>query len=227
MSCWPRPTARCSASLRRAADLAGRALRVGQEPAPEGAPAQPGRLDTADRPPRPGRAGHRLPSGTGPGAGAGPGREDGDLAVQLPARHRRGDGLRRRRAAGHRDHPGGLRRRAPGQLRFLRLPGGGAGDRPERLRRGAPRLLGVGPAPAGGQRLGGRPGELRDRGAVPDGRAGLRRRLPGRGPLPGRAAAADAQLQPARRGPAARDSHREVAAGGDRTVGQAGPDPHQ
>ena len=57
--------------------------------------------------------------------------------------------------------------------------------------------------------------------------AGLRRRLPGRGPLPGRAAAADAQLQPARRRPAARDGHREVAAGGDRALGQAGPDPHQ
>ena len=55
-----------------------------------------------------------------------------------------------------------------------------------------PGLLGVGPAPAGGQRLGGRPGERRERGAVRGGGAGLRRGVPGRGALPGRAAAADA-----------------------------------
>ena len=63
------------------------------------------------------------------------------------------------RTAGDRDHPGDLRRRAPGQLRLLRLARGRAGDRPERLRRGPSRRLGVGPAPAGRQHLGGRAGE--------------------------------------------------------------------
>ena len=68
--------------------------------------------------------------------------------------------------------PVDLRRRAPGQLRLLRLAGARAGLRPQRLRRGAPRRLGVGPAPAGHQRLGGRPAErlprarLRRRGAA-------------------------------------------------------------
>ena len=68
--------------------------------------------------------------------------------------------------AGHRDHAGDLRRRAPGQLRLLRLARARPGDRPERLRRGAPRRLGVGPAPAGRQHLGGRPAERGHRGAV-------------------------------------------------------------
>ena len=62
-----------------------------------------------------------------------------------------------------RHHAGDLRRRAPRQLRLLRLAGARAGDRPERLRRGAPRRVGVGPAPARRQHLGGRPAELRDR----------------------------------------------------------------
>ncbi len=47
--------------------------------------------------------------------------------------------------------------------------------------------------------------------------------VPGRGAVPGRAAAADAQLQPARRRAPARDRDREVAARRDRAVGQAGP----
>ena len=90
-----------------------------------------------------------------------------------------------------------------------------------------PGQLGVGSAPAGRQHLGGRPGERVDRGAVPRLGAGLRRRVPQRGALPGRTAAADALLQPARRRPVARDGDREVAAGRDRAVGQAGPEPDQ
>ena len=59
--------------------------------------------------------------------------------------------------------PGDLRRRAPGQLRLLRLARARPRHRPERLRRGPSRLLGVGPAPAGRQHLGGRPGERCER----------------------------------------------------------------
>ena len=62
-----------------------------------------------------------------------------------------------------------------------------------------------------------------DRGAVPRLGARLRRGLPRRGPVPGRAAAADAQLQPARRRPAARDGDREVAARRDRARRPSGP----
>ena len=90
-----------------------------------------------------------------------------------------------------------------------------------------PGQLGVGSAPAGRQHLGGRAGERVDRGAVPRLGAGLRRGVPGRGAFPGRTAATDAQLQPARRRAAARDGYREVAARRDRAVGQAGPDPDQ
>ena len=53
--------------------------------------------------------------------------------------------------------------------------------------------------------------------------AGLRRRVPDEVAIPGRPAAADALLQPARRQSAARDGHREVAAGGDRPLREAGP----
>ena len=147
--------------------------------------------------------------------------------VRLPARDGGGDGRGRGPAARHRDPAGDLRRRPPRQLRLLRLARGRAGDRPQRLRRGPPRRLGVGPAPAGGQHLGGRPRERLHRGAVPELGAGLRRRLPRGGPLPRRAAAADAQLQPPRRRPAARDRDREDAARRDRAGGQAGPAAHQ
>ena len=142
--------------------LAGRAVRAGPRTAPKRPATQPGGLGAARRaaPTRwtwcveshQGRVPELIPIRVARMV---------DLPVRVPARHRRGDGRRRRRPAGHRDHPGGLRRRPPGQLRVLRLARGRAGDRPERLRRGASRVLGVGPAPAGGQRLGGRPGERR------------------------------------------------------------------
>ena len=62
-------------------------------------------------------------------------------------------------------HPAGhLRRRPPGQLRLLRLARAGPGLRPQRLRRGAPRGVGVGPAPAGRERLDGRAAERLGRG---------------------------------------------------------------
>ena len=83
--------------------------------------------------------------------------------------------------ARHRHHPGRLRRLAPGQLRLLRLARARPRHRPQRLRRGPPRRLGVGPAPAGGQHLGGRPAERRQRGAVRAAVRSLRRGLPRRG----------------------------------------------
>ena len=119
-----------------------------------------GRLGGAGRPAGPGPADRGVARGPARRADPDPGRPDGRLAVRVPARHRDRDGRGRRRAAGHRDHPGDLRRRAPGQLRLLRLARGRARDRPQRLRRGPSRRLGVGPAAAGRQHLGGRAGEL-------------------------------------------------------------------
>ncbi len=156
-----------------------------------------------------------------------PGGPDGDQPVRLPAGHRDRDGRGCRRAAGHRDHAGDLRRRAPRQLRLLRLARGRARDRPERLRRGPPRLLGVGPAPAGRQHLGGRPGERVDRGGVRRLSPGLCGGVPVRGAVPGRAAAADAVVQPAGRRPAARDRDREEPARRDRALGETSPQPNQ
>ena len=226
MPSWPLPTASCSphcagvpargpSDTRWAADCA-----VASRDAVSVTGA-------AARARRPGGPGARVASGPGARARPDPGGADGDLPVRVPARHRWGDGGRRRPPPGHRDHAGGLRRRPPGQLRLLRLARGRAGDRPERLRRGASRVLGMGPAPAGGQRLGGRPGERCDRGAVRGGRAGLCRGVPGGGAVPGRGAVVDAQLQPTGRRSAARDSDREVVAGRDRAVGQTGPEPDQ
>ena len=150
----------------------GRALRPRQEPAQAGAAQVAGRLDGALRPSRPGGTDQRQPPGQGRPADPDPGRPDDRLAVRIPARHRGRDGRGRRPAAVQRDHPGDLRRRAPGQLRFLRLARARPGDRPQRLRRGPPGRLGVGPAPAGRQHLGRRAAERRLRGAVRQRRCG-------------------------------------------------------
>ena len=104
----------------------------------------------------------------------------------------------------HRHHAGHLRRRAPGQLRLLRLARARPRLRPQRLRRGPPGRLGVGPAPAGGEHLGGRTAErlLRARRARPRSRAcvaAYREQVR----VAGRAAAAGPVLRAAGRRPAA------------------------
>ena len=91
-----------------------------------------------------------------------------------------------------------------GNFGFYASPGARPGHRPERLRRGASRRLGVGPAAAGGQHLGGRPAERRQRAECANRRswrcvAGYRERGPG----PGRPAAAVPVLPAARRRPPA------------------------
>ena len=63
-----------------------------------------------------------------------------------------------------------------GQLRLLRLARARPRDRPQRLRRGPPRRLGVGPAPAGREHLGGRAAERCDRGRLRGRRSGVRSR---------------------------------------------------
>ena len=90
-----------------------------------------------------------------------------------------------------------------------------------------PGLLGVGPTTVGGQCLGRRPAERRHRGCLPRRGAGLRCRIPRRGAVPGRAAAADALVQPAGSQSIARDRHREVAPARDPAVREAGPYPDQ
>ena len=155
------------ASLRRPADPARRAVRAGPTAAAAGAALGAGRLDAAGRPARPGRPRDRRHArGPGRAAGPGPGRPDG--------RPRRTRFLRG--TAG--DHG---RRTSP------RLPATGitpviCGDAhlgnfgfyasPERdlvfdlndFDEAHPGRLGVGPAPAGRQRLGGRAAERLDRG---------------------------------------------------------------
>ena len=217
-----------SAPLRFAASathLAQGAVRAGQEAAEEGAALLARKLGRPGRPTGSGRADPAVAPGPARLADPDPGGPDGRLAVRVPAGQRDRDGQRRRVPAGHRHHPGDLRRRAPGELRLLRLARGRAGDRPERLRRSPPRRLGVGPAAAGGQHLGRRSGERQQRAAVRGLGRLLRPGVPGRGRVPGRRAPADALLQPAGRPSAARDGHREDAAGRDRTVGETGPPP--
>ena len=144
------------------------------------------------------------------------------LAVRIPARHRRRHGRGRRAAARHRHHAGDLRRRPPGQLRLLRLAGARPRHRPQRLRRGAPRCLGVGPAPAGRQHLGGRAAERRRakrsaQAAVASCVAAYRAEVRFLADQP----LLSALLRAARRRPAARDGDREVAARRDRAGRQA------
>ena len=107
-----------------ACHLARGSLRAGPGAAPGGPPPKPGGVVAAAGTRRSGGPGDRVPCRPGAGPRSDPGGADGDLAVRLPTRCRRGDGRRRRRPAGHRHHPRGLRRRAPGQLRVLRLARG-------------------------------------------------------------------------------------------------------
>ena len=118
---------------------------------------------------------------------------------------------------------GGLRRLPSGQLRLLRLSGAGSGDGPQRLRRVPPRRLGVGPAPAGRQHLGGRPAQRLHRGAMRGIGDLVRPRLPRGGRPPGRSAAAVPVLRADRRRPAEPDDDQPGAAGRDRAGRQAGP----
>ncbi len=142
------------------------AVRHGQGAAEAGAAQAAGPLGGPRGPAGPGDADPGVAPGPGARADPDPGESHDQLPVRVPPRHRDRDGRGRGRPAGHRHHAGGLRRLPPGQLRLLRLARGRTGDRPQRLRRGPSGLLGVGPAAAGGQHLGGGPGELRHRGAV-------------------------------------------------------------
>src|SRR6266498_2316742 len=121
------------------------------------------------RPGGPGRSGPRRPAAM---AGAGAGRSDADVAVRVPARLGCDDGRGLRAPAQDGDRAGDLWRRPPWELRLLRLARTRLGLRPQRLRRGPSRTLGMGPAPADHQRVGGRPPERP-----------VRRHLRGRGPV--------------------------------------------
>ena len=154
-------------------------------------------------------------------------RADGREPVRLPARRGRDHGRGLLPAAGHRHHPGDLRRRAPGQLRLLRLAGARPRLRPQRLRRGPPRRLGVGPAPAGRQR----PRRGRQNGSSEDecgdAVAPLRALLPGAPGPPRRAAAARACLRAAEPRPAAPHRRRRRPAGGIENAAAPRPQAHQ
>ena len=98
-------------------------------------------------------------------AGAGAGRPDDRHAVRVPARHRRRDGRGRRRGCRPPASPRSICGDAHlGNFGFYASPERDLVHRPQRLRRGPPRRLGVGPAPAGGEHLGRRPAERRERG---------------------------------------------------------------
>ena len=125
----------------------------------------------------PGRAARHPRAGTGPG----PDRAHAAIALRLLPRGRGRDGARPGPGHLHGLPRAGLRRRAPGELRALRLAGTAAGLRPERLRRGLPRCLGGGREAAGGQPLAERPCQRAPGGALQGRGRGLRAFLPHHG----------------------------------------------
>ena len=151
---------------REAAARTARGLEAGQGPArPIGDPA---RLE-------------RRPAGS-PGAAAP--RAHGRVALRLPARRRRGDGLgpvphaERRTAGGH------LRRRPCQQLRLLRHAAGRGRLRHQRLRRDDRRTVGVGPEAVDRERERARTRERADRAGAPGGGDAVRGRIPGQHAAP-------------------------------------------
>src|SRR3954451_22427773 len=116
-------------------------------------------LDSPTRPSGRRRPGDPFERGSAALAGARAHRADGRLSLRLPPRSGQRARRRLRRVAGHGDHARRVRRRAPRQLRVLRLPPTRPRVRPERLRRSTPGCLGVGPASAHHERVGGGPGE--------------------------------------------------------------------
>ena len=90
-----------------------------------------------------------------PGAGPHPLRSHDGLAVRLLPRGGLRDGLRPGLHSQFRTARAGLRRRAPDELRYLRLAGADAHVRHERLRRDAARAVGVGRETSRGQLRGG------------------------------------------------------------------------
>ena len=157
---------------------ARRARSPGQGGAGRGATRQPRGVRPAQGPAGP----DRPPGGTGedagPRPGAGPVGPDDGLPVHLLPRRGPADGQR----PGH--HPrlwagrAGLRRRAPVQLRPVRLGRTAPDVRRQRLRRDAARPLGVGRQTAGGQPGGRRPGQRPPAQAASRDRRGRRLPLP-------------------------------------------------
>ena len=161
MSSWPRPTAR---RTRRCA--------AGPRPAPSVTPTARGSANGCRGPLSP--IGPRRPTGatrwsryanptSGGSTGSSPSGWHGWWSPPTGScggGHDHGGGLRP--PAGDGDHAGHLRRRPRRELRLLRHTRAGPGPRPQRLRRGPPGGLGVGPAPPGDERVGGRPAERLD-----------------------------------------------------------------
>ena len=168
---------------------AGRARQRGREQGQgkggpgQGAPGQPGRLRAGPRPTRPGQPAREPGQDAGTRARAHPLRAHARLAFHLlpwgGADH--GVGPVDHAPVGA-DGPG-VRRRAPVQLRHLRLARAQPGVRLQRLRRDVARPVGMGREAAGGQRRrrGARAGFLQDRAR----RGGIE---PGPGLPPGHAA---------------------------------------
>ena len=110
-------------------------------------------------PARPDRAAGGAGGHPGARAGAGPLGPDARLPVHLLPRGGPADGQRPGHHAGLRAGGAGVRRRAPVQLRHLRLRRAPPGVRRQRLRRDPARPVGVGCQAAGRQPGGGGPGE--------------------------------------------------------------------
>ena len=199
----------------------GRAGRPGQGGPGRGAAQQPCGVRPAAGPARPDRPAGRAGQVARARAGAGPVRADDGVPVHLLPRGGAADGQRPGHHAGVRAGRAGLRRRAPVQLRHLRLGRAPPGLRRQRFRRDPARPVGVGRQAAGREPGSGRarqrvsrqaaPRDRRRHGRpLPPGDAGLRRddqpgslvRARGRRGGAGRAQFADesAPAQGARRG---------------------------
>ncbi len=152
----------------------------------------------ADRTPR-GRPGPGAGGGPPPEPAADPARADARLAVRLLPRVGGRHGLRPGRGSADLAHVPGVRRRAPQQLRPLRVAGAAAGLRPQRLRRDVDRPVRVGRQTAGGERRARRAGQRLPGEAAARDRRAVRPRLPG----------GDAHLrEPAHAGRLVRPRHR-------------------
>ena len=129
----------------------GREQGQGKDGPVKGAPGQPGRLRAGPRPTRPGQPAREPGQDAGARARAHPLRAHARLALHLLPRGGADHGV------GPVDHAPvgadgpGVRRRAPLQLRHLRLARAQPGVRLQRLRRDVARPVGMGREAAGGQ----------------------------------------------------------------------------
>ena len=151
--------------------------RAGKGDPEAGAPGQPCRLRAGVRPGsdrHPRGAGGRSTAASHPAASP----ADGGIALRVLPGNAGGHGIRPRQRPANRHQRSGQRRRAPLELRTVRVARADAGVRRQRLRRDAAGSMGVGCQAAGRQRGHRRSRQRVQRGREPAGHHGYRGRLP-------------------------------------------------